>query len=910
MEPDNAAGGSAHRHGAPRKRHARASDNAAKRQRTPAAQAKQQPPPEVILVEDDEPAIAAPPTSRAEDEPAPAAAATASKNQRADDDEPTVANINERWNVYMQNHPDAVADGTDADADDGPVAELKRLLVEHNKPAKVAVMGTMASGKSTLLNRLTGLNVLPTSGGAKACTAVPCVIRPGKKLQVILEFYDSKSWLDKRSTMAQVVYEFRRQEGGEESTTDDDEGEDADKEGDEDEEPSEEVLAEVRNAKTPREAQEELEAVYGSEQLYKNHDTLLKRLRRESPAVEEKWVLEKLEAGRTPPREFPTEEAARTYLAGVLSVEGNREAEDKKLTPLLRRVTVEGPMPDIPRNVSFVDLPGYNDCSKYRRQLHLEALVRCEQLWWVAHEGQRIASDAASDKMAQRVIRDNPSLFQTCHVIYTKMDLFSGDENELVSQTVTALRDWWDSFQRRALKQTKKLLQFKPTIENVILSAFPPRQDKCKGLEKLRTSIWRIDSAHKPIREYLAACISMRTSDPGAKLPDFPEEAANPEEGGHGVSATFHAVEAIIVRLQQLLDPGKHSRFKSDFYKAATSFSEKKLEGRVPQAVKLFMAAKGTYDQKRKPIHLFDALMKPLNELYKEIEADLLVAVRSAKKSVRLLLPDKDKTRCDELFKPLVYLYEHAGLMTRAQQALEEGCENPETVFIPLSGRKSKARMLENFTNVMNERKDTLFQAATTTMVSMLRTTLDLCLSRCTSLLTEKADKTESRPAFLGISKVAEAVRFNTGKGDVECSNKANELFNCLKLKLKSDRQRNQRMLALAQAFLRNKDLCCKFVNNLVPPLRICDTNPRELQKKIFNVDNSASESEAEPPPPPRTLRRLRVHTATVPLPVTPGTLCPTCNKKAKHHETTMVGSKMVTICTCPDGHRWREGEA
>src|SRR5262249_55671971 len=55
-------------------------------------------------------------------------------------------------------------------------ARLARLRAEAKKPAQmtVALLGTMGSGKSTLINTLVGAEVLATKGAGEACTAVPC----------------------------------------------------------------------------------------------------------------------------------------------------------------------------------------------------------------------------------------------------------------------------------------------------------------------------------------------------------------------------------------------------------------------------------------------------------------------------------------------------------------------------------------------------------------------------------------------------------------------------------------------------------------------------------------------------------------------------------------------------------------
>lgn len=96
-------------------------------------------------------------------------------------DSPTVAEVKEEWQKVLANKPKL---------QDSNLEEAMKSYHRFN----VIFLGEMGSGKSTIINKIVGKNLLPTSARPFACSAIPCeVFNAGDNcdsIKITVEFLD------------------------------------------------------------------------------------------------------------------------------------------------------------------------------------------------------------------------------------------------------------------------------------------------------------------------------------------------------------------------------------------------------------------------------------------------------------------------------------------------------------------------------------------------------------------------------------------------------------------------------------------------------------------------------------------------------------------------------------------------
>jgi len=234
---------------------------------------------------------------------------------------------------------------------------LDRLRGDAKEPAHVtvALLGTMGSGKSTLINTLLGAEVLATKDAGEACTAVPCELRweAGPKFHVEIVYLSPEEWEAERTRLLDALDSTRGETDAE--------------------------SLDIRE-----EARKSLQAIFGLPESIKAESIDPTSL----PRLEED--LAKLRANSR---------FAHDGLAGLgerirpfLTTEAPR-------WPLIRSVRVGGPFPRLPSDVTLVDLPGTNDPNQARESVTRRYLHRATNVWVVFTAKRSLGRDVMRPDM-------------------------------------------------------------------------------------------------------------------------------------------------------------------------------------------------------------------------------------------------------------------------------------------------------------------------------------------------------------------------------------------------------------------------------------------------------------------------------------------------------------------------------
>lgn len=228
-----------------------------------------------------------------------------------------------------------------------------RHSAAEGETVSVAVLGGTGVGKSTLINTLLGVDLLPTHS-FRTCTSAAVEIRyaPTKQIAVLLEFISPESWeAEKQAFLAEII-----------------------------------------------------ESRESGQNLLSHQDFIFKA-----------WSLYKPQQG-PPPLPFPLEElialleaplptALQNYLQKGSWTSRYRAAEQAKhelkqlltaegqLWPLLKRVQIRGPFEILKGGLQLVDLPGLNDPNPVREAITRAYLKQAEFIWLTFHLNRGLTRD-------------------------------------------------------------------------------------------------------------------------------------------------------------------------------------------------------------------------------------------------------------------------------------------------------------------------------------------------------------------------------------------------------------------------------------------------------------------------------------------------------------------------------------
>ena len=292
------------------------------------------------------------------------------------------------------------------------VDELSRYIdfvseeLESPPPVTIALLGSTGAGKSTLINRIVGCDVLPNSG-SKVCTAGITRLKylDSESFKITVTITDSKYWQQEIDALASMLA-LRNQK----NETNENDGSSA------------------GGNSIRKEEIERFAAVYGvkayEEFVKTGQNTSLVLPPRVAEAFEKKsLVIEAKDAKEVL-------ETAKKYL--VTTNSENQNFEHDQLWPIVESVLIEGRFEAIKHGSEIVDLPGLNDPNPAREAKTYEYL-KIAKFIFIAYEAKRQPTKDIREVLKSRDLMSTIISTGKAHAltfIATKVDEFSEDDQD------------------------------------------------------------------------------------------------------------------------------------------------------------------------------------------------------------------------------------------------------------------------------------------------------------------------------------------------------------------------------------------------------------------------------------------------------------------------------------------------
>ena len=277
-------------------------------------------------------------------------------------------------------------------------------VLDNPPPVTIALLGSTGAGKSTLINRLVGVDVLPSSG-SKVCTAGITRLKylDSDEFKITVTFTDLNSW----------EQELKSLDAFETSDTGNKEILSTDKK-------------DFGKSAISKEERERFIAVYGLAAFENFARTRDKRQLTLPPKVFEAFNQKEIILVAKEPKDV--NDIAKGYL--VTKTSENHELVNDQLWPIVESVLIEGRFEAIKHGSEIVDLPGLNDPNPAREAKTFEFL-KIAKFIFIAYESTRQPTKDIRDVLKTRDLMSSIISTGKTHAltfIATKSDEFNPED--------------------------------------------------------------------------------------------------------------------------------------------------------------------------------------------------------------------------------------------------------------------------------------------------------------------------------------------------------------------------------------------------------------------------------------------------------------------------------------------------
>ena len=285
------------------------------------------------------------------------------------------------------------------------------IVLDNPPPVTIALLGSTGAGKSTLINRLIGVDVLPSSG-SKVCTAGITRLKylDSDEYKITITFTDLNSWeFELKSLESFEVDDNKNYENSNERKKD------------------------LGKSQISKEERERFIAVYGLSAFEDFARTRDKKQLKLPPKVSEAFNRQTMTLTAKDPKEVLS--IAKDYL--VTKTSENEELVNDQLWPIVESVLIEGRFEAIKHGSEIVDLPGLNDPNPAREAKTFEYL-KIAKFIFIAYEAKRQPTKDIREVLKSRDLMSSIIASGKTHAltfIATKIDDFNDEDEDFANFT-------------------------------------------------------------------------------------------------------------------------------------------------------------------------------------------------------------------------------------------------------------------------------------------------------------------------------------------------------------------------------------------------------------------------------------------------------------------------------------------
>ena len=279
-------------------------------------------------------------------------------------------------------------------------------VLDNPPPVTIALLGSTGAGKSTLINRLVGADLLPNSG-SKVCTAGITRLKylDSEEFRITVTFSDLSSWEQELKSLDALTVE----------------------------EVSDTAVRENEKSQISREERERFIAVYGLSAFEEFARTRDKSKLVLPPKVAEAFAQKTQTIFAKTAKEVHS--IAKGYL--VTTTSESEELVNDQLWPIVETVLIEGKFEVIKHGSEIVDLPGLNDPNPAREAKTFEFL-KVAKFIFIAYEAKRQPTKDIRDVLKSRDLMNSIIASGKTHAltfIATKIDDFNDEDEDFAAFT-------------------------------------------------------------------------------------------------------------------------------------------------------------------------------------------------------------------------------------------------------------------------------------------------------------------------------------------------------------------------------------------------------------------------------------------------------------------------------------------